>query len=111
MLRVAEEVREALAAGGPVVALETTIVAHGFPPGEGLRVGRECEALGVGRPRLLVFWRWADTVVFSGAEDASDATGEWGGGGAAAPSSAASAAMMRSSGLGVAAMCAVLTCV
>jgi pseudouridine-5'-phosphate glycosidase len=37
-------VREALAAGGPVVALETTIVAHGFPPGEGLEVGRECEA-------------------------------------------------------------------
>lgn len=44
MLRVADEVREVLAAGGPVVALETTIVAHGFPPGEGLRVGRECEA-------------------------------------------------------------------
>jgi pseudouridine-5'-phosphate glycosidase len=41
---VAEEVRDALAAAGPVVALETTIVAHGFPPGEGLEVGRECEA-------------------------------------------------------------------
>ncbi len=27
----------------PIVALETTIVAHGFPPGEGLAVGRECE--------------------------------------------------------------------
>ena len=26
-----------------IVALETTIVAHGFPPGEGLAVGRECE--------------------------------------------------------------------
>ena len=26
-----------------VVALETTIVAHGFPAGEGLAVGRECE--------------------------------------------------------------------
>ena len=44
MLRVAEEVREALVAGGPVVALETTIVVHGFPPGDGLAVGRECEA-------------------------------------------------------------------
>lgn len=44
MLRIAEEVREALAGGGPVVALETTIVAHGFPAGEGLEVGRECEA-------------------------------------------------------------------
>jgi pseudouridine-5'-phosphate glycosidase len=41
---VSEEVSETLARGGPVVALETTIVAHGFPPGEGLDVGRECEA-------------------------------------------------------------------
>ena len=37
------EVAEALADGHPVVALETTIVAHGFPAGEGLAVGRECE--------------------------------------------------------------------
>ena len=39
MIRVAEEVREAAA----VVALETTIVAHGFPPGEGVAVGLESE--------------------------------------------------------------------
>jgi len=44
VLRVSDEVREALGAGGPVVALETTIVAHGFPAGEGIEVGRECEA-------------------------------------------------------------------
>lgn len=37
------EVAEALADRRPVVALETTIVAHGFPAGEGLAVGRECE--------------------------------------------------------------------
>jgi len=43
LLRIADEVRETLQAGGPVVALETTIVAHGFPPGEGLEVGRVCE--------------------------------------------------------------------
>ena len=43
MIRVADEVREALAAGGAVVALETTLVAHGFPPGEGLEVGLESE--------------------------------------------------------------------
>ncbi len=43
MIRIAEEVREALAAGGAVVALETTLVAHGFPPGEGVEVGRESE--------------------------------------------------------------------
>lgn len=44
VLRVAPEVAEALAAGAPVVALETTIVAHGFPGGVGTAVGLDCEA-------------------------------------------------------------------
>ncbi|MDX6370513.1 MAG: pseudouridylate synthase [Gaiellaceae bacterium] len=39
MIVVSEEVREADA----VVALETTLVAHGFPPGEGVAVGLEAE--------------------------------------------------------------------
>lgn len=39
MIRISEEVREAEA----VVALETTIVAHGFPPGKGMSVGLESE--------------------------------------------------------------------
>lgn len=39
MIRVAEEVREASA----VVALETTLIAHGFPAGEGIEVGLESE--------------------------------------------------------------------
>jgi pseudouridine-5'-phosphate glycosidase len=39
VIRVADEVREADA----VVALETTLVAHGFPPGEGVEVGLESE--------------------------------------------------------------------
>jgi pseudouridine-5'-phosphate glycosidase len=39
VIRVAEEVRAALAEGRGVVALETTLVAHGFPPGEGVAVG------------------------------------------------------------------------
>jgi pseudouridine-5'-phosphate glycosidase len=43
VIRVAAEVREALVAGGAVVALETTLVAHGFPPGEGVEVGLESE--------------------------------------------------------------------
>ncbi|HEX4519074.1 MAG TPA: pseudouridine-5'-phosphate glycosidase [Gaiellaceae bacterium] len=43
MIRIAEEVREALAAGRGVVALETTLVAHGFPPGEGVEVGLASE--------------------------------------------------------------------
>jgi pseudouridine-5'-phosphate glycosidase len=39
VIRIADEVREARA----VVALETTLVAHGFPPGEGVEVGLESE--------------------------------------------------------------------
>ena len=39
MIRIADEVREATT----VVALETTLVAHGFPPGEGVAVGAESE--------------------------------------------------------------------
>ena len=40
---VSDEVASAIGRRRPVVALETTIVAHGFPPGVGLEVGRECE--------------------------------------------------------------------
>jgi pseudouridylate synthase len=40
---VADEVGEALATGAAVVALETTLVAHGFPAGEGVAVGLESE--------------------------------------------------------------------
>ena len=44
LLRIAPEVSQALHDGGPVVALETTLVAHGFPPGVGVEVGLEAEA-------------------------------------------------------------------
>jgi pseudouridylate synthase len=40
---VAPEVEAALRDGGPVLALETTLVAHGFPPGQGVEVGAESE--------------------------------------------------------------------
>jgi pseudouridine-5'-phosphate glycosidase len=43
VIRLADEVRETLASGGAVVALETTLVAHGFPPGEGVEAGLESE--------------------------------------------------------------------
>ena len=39
MIRIRDDVREAKA----VVALETTLVAHGFPPGEGVEVGLASE--------------------------------------------------------------------
>jgi pseudouridine-5'-phosphate glycosidase len=37
------EVNEEIRAASAVVALETTLVAHGFPPGEGVDVGLEAE--------------------------------------------------------------------
>ena len=43
LLRISDEVGHALADRRPVVALETTLVAHGFPPGEGVEVGLESE--------------------------------------------------------------------
>jgi pseudouridine-5'-phosphate glycosidase len=43
LVEIAEEIAGALADGRPVVALETTLVAHGFPPGEGVAVGLESE--------------------------------------------------------------------
>ena len=43
LLRLSEEVRTALDAGAAVVALETTIVAHGFPAPHGVEVGLEME--------------------------------------------------------------------
>ncbi len=44
LLTVAEEVRSALADGLPVVALETTLVAHGFPAPDGVAVGLASDA-------------------------------------------------------------------
>jgi pseudouridine-5'-phosphate glycosidase len=43
LFRMHPEVRAALEARRPVVALETTLVSHGFPRGEGTAVGAEAE--------------------------------------------------------------------
>jgi pseudouridine-5'-phosphate glycosidase len=43
VIEVAPEVRDALADARPVVALETTLVAHGFPAPEGIEVALESE--------------------------------------------------------------------
>jgi pseudouridylate synthase len=42
VIRISEEVREAIGRDN-AVALETTLVAHGFPAGEGIEVGLESE--------------------------------------------------------------------
>ena len=43
MIAVSPEVSDALRRREPVVALETTLVAHGFPAGEGIQIGLEAE--------------------------------------------------------------------
>ncbi len=43
VLRVADEVAEALSSGRPVVALETTLVSHGFSQGRGLVAAQQAE--------------------------------------------------------------------
>jgi pseudouridylate synthase len=43
LLRLSDEVRAALEDGTPVVALETTLVAHGFPAPSGVEVGLESD--------------------------------------------------------------------
>src|SRR5215218_5135126 len=45
VLRTAPEVADALDEGRPVVALESTIIAHGLPRPENLRVAREIEGV------------------------------------------------------------------
>lgn len=40
MIRISEEVRAALSSGRPVVALETSVVAHGLPPPDNLEAAR-----------------------------------------------------------------------
>jgi pseudouridine-5'-phosphate glycosidase len=42
-VRIAPEVADALASGGPVVALESTLIAHGLPRGRNLEVARQLE--------------------------------------------------------------------
>ena len=44
LLQVSPEVAEALAAGRPVVALDTSIVGQGLPPPHNLRAARESES-------------------------------------------------------------------
>jgi pseudouridine-5'-phosphate glycosidase len=43
LIQLSEEVRAALDDGTPVVALETTLVAHGFPAPDGVEVGLESD--------------------------------------------------------------------
>jgi pseudouridine-5'-phosphate glycosidase len=56
LLRIHPEVRAALEARRPVVALETTLISHGFPRGEGAAVAGEAER------RVRVAWAVPATI-------------------------------------------------
>src|SRR5436190_22356934 len=43
LMKIAPQVAEAIASGGPVVALETTVVTHGLPHPQGLEAAAEIE--------------------------------------------------------------------
>jgi pseudouridylate synthase len=45
VVRIDPEIADALASGGPVVALESTLIAHGLPRGRNLEVARELESV------------------------------------------------------------------
>jgi pseudouridylate synthase len=44
VIRISEEVLQAQSDGTGIVALETTLIAHGFPPGDGVAVGLSSES-------------------------------------------------------------------
>ncbi len=71
MIAVAEEVAAALAAGGPVVALESTLIAHGLPRPDNARVAREVEAAVRGQGAVPATVALIDGVVRVGLDDAA----------------------------------------
>ena len=44
-IKYSSEVAQALKTGKPIVALESTIISHGFPRPSNLEVAKECEAI------------------------------------------------------------------
>ena len=81
LLRIHPEVDAALKSRGPVVALETTLVSHGFPPGEGAEVAHEAErrvreagavpaTIGIVDGAIRVGLRNAELDLFSSSPDA-----------------------------------------
>jgi len=67
-IRISPEVSAALAAGRPVVALESTLIAHGLPRPVNLEVARESEAVvrSAGAvPATVAVWKGVPTVGLS----------------------------------------------
>ena len=70
MIEVAPEVADALAGGGPVVALESTLIAHGLPRPGNAEVAREIEAAVREEGAVPATMALLDGVVRVGLDDA-----------------------------------------
>jgi pseudouridine-5'-phosphate glycosidase len=68
-LRIRDDVAAAIAAGQPVVALESTIIAHGLPRPHNLRVAREVEALVVSQGAVAATIGVINGVAIIGLDD------------------------------------------
>jgi pseudouridine-5'-phosphate glycosidase len=68
-IKFSDEVRSALAAKKPIVALESTIISHGLPRPENLLVAREVEAIVRGRGATPATIAVIDGVVHIGLSD------------------------------------------
>jgi pseudouridine-5'-phosphate glycosidase len=68
--RMADEVRDALASGRPVVALETSVVAQGLPPPRNLEAARRCAAAVRGAGAVPAAVGLLGGVIVVGASDA-----------------------------------------
>jgi len=71
VIELGPEVGEALALGGPVVALESTIIAHGLPRPDNARVARELEAAVRARGATPATIAMLDGTVRVGLDDAA----------------------------------------
>src|SRR3954471_3265202 len=81
-LHVAPEVAAARAAGRPVVALESTLIAHGLPWPANLDTAREAEAAvraGGAVPATVAVWHGTPTVGLTAdqIEELAQADGVW----------------------------------
>ena len=71
LIRVSEEVRDALSSGAAVVALESTIISHGLPRPENLRVAVEVEDIVRSRGAVPATIAILDGVAHVGLDEAA----------------------------------------
>jgi len=69
-LQIRDDVAAAIATGAPVVALESTIISHGLPRPENLRVAREVEAIVIAHGAIPATIGVLDGVAIVGLNDA-----------------------------------------